>query len=646
MRRLRAFVPTQAPLLLGLVLAMAWVGLERGALPVLSLLYGLAFLIVLHAARSREGVLNDPRTLLLWAIAFRVALFPTVPDLSDDAFRYIWDGWLSSQGENPYARVPADAELSHLQGDRLFTEMNSPLYFSIYPPLSQILFLPAGAAHAHIGWPGSFYVLKATILLLEITGLALLLQALRRTGRRLAPFVLYAWNPLVLVAVAGNAHSEGAMMLGVGLLVWGLSSRSPWASGLGVAAAGMVKVVPFAWSLLLLRFSALRWGWRRTAIAAATAAGLSVALLLPFWFPGLWSRVTTSAELYVRHFEFNAGLYFLLKEIGVRWTGEDPSAALGPALRVAFLLWLVAVSLLHSARDEGSVIRGFVLIVTGYLLLATTVHPWYLLWVLPFLPFTSLLRPAWLWASFASFGTYFTYWEVEDPTRVHLTLTALVWLGFLLLLLGQFAPAAYDGLLRWAGRRKARHLAPHLEGKSVLDLGAGEGYVAAALAKRGRQVVAADVAPMRKARVPYAVYDGRHLPFPSKSVDHVVLSLVLHHARDADQVVREAFRVARGTVVVTESTYRSKAGLRLLRIMDRAANRFRGGGVLRGMEEDLHFRTVEEWEETFRKEGGRVVRTRWLNRTIHRYVLFEVDPSPAVSEERGPRRGLRGREPV
>ena len=632
-----------ALVLLALVLAMSGTGLQRQALPVLFPLYGLAFAVLIHGLHRAPDRLGDPRVLLVWAVAFRLALFPILPDLSDDAFRYIWDGWLTYQGLNPYAATPADPALAHLHGEVLFREMNSPEFYSVYPPLAQLLFLPAGAAYAWVGWPGAFFVWKGTILFMEVGGAALLLQALRNLGRPLAPFALYAWNPLVLVTVAGNAHTEGAMILGVGLAVWGLTAARPWTAWVGLGVAGMVKAIPFAWSLLLARGSAVLWGWRRTATALGILAVAALGLTAFFWSPGMVDRVGSSVNLYVRYFEFNAGLYFLLKEGIVHWVGTDPTEVLGPALRWAFLLWLAGVSLLHPARDPRTLLRGFLLVVSGYLILATTVHPWYLLWVLPLLPFTSLLRAPWTWVSFASFATYFIYLDVPDPHTLHLRLTAVVWGGFLVLALREAGPAGYQWLLRWAGRRKARHLAPHLPEGTVLDLGAGEGYVAEALARRGYRVLCADVAPMRKAHVPFLLYDGTTLPFPTRSVDATVLSLVLHHARDPRSVLREALRVSRKRVVVTESTYRTPWGLRVLTFLDRFVNRVRGEGALRGMEEQLHFRRVEEWEELFREEGARMVRRRWLNRTGHRYILFELEPrgGPGPRADSAPGRGLR-----
>jgi SAM-dependent methyltransferase len=97
----------------------------------------------------------------------------------------------------------------------------------------------------------------------------------------------------------------------------------------------------------------------------------------------------------------------------------------------------------------------------------------------------------------------------------------------------------------------------------VLDLGAGEGFVAELIG-----AVAVDVGAFRKARVPYVVYDGRRLPFGDGGFDTVVVLLTLHHCVDPDTVLNEALRVARGRVIVTESVYRNALGLWWLRRRD------------------------------------------------------------------------------
>src|SRR5436309_5310286 len=85
-----------------------------------------------------------------------------------------------------------------------------------------------------------------------------------------------------------------------------------------------------------------------------------------------------------------------------------------------------------------------------------------------------------------------------------------------------------------------------IEGPRLLDLGAGEGYVAAALARRGQRAVCADVGPFRRVPIPYVVYDGRRLPFRDATFDTTFVRLTLHHCAAPEATLDEAIRVTRG----------------------------------------------------------------------------------------------------
>jgi 2-polyprenyl-3-methyl-5-hydroxy-6-metoxy-1,4-benzoquinol methylase len=93
-------------------------------------------------------------------------------------------------------------------------------------------------------------------------------------------------------------------------------------------------------------------------------------------------------------------------------------------------------------------------------------------------------------------------------------------------------------------------------GRSVLDLGCGLGGYSRALAERGFDVRALDVAPdyVERARsigVDAEVYDGERIPMEDGSVETVILLEVVEHLDDPGGLLREARRVARGNVMVT-----------------------------------------------------------------------------------------------
>ena len=95
------------------------------------------------------------------------ALLHLPPSLSDDAYRYVWDGQVQAHGINPYQYVPQDPALEFLQDGALYDHLNSPAFYSVYPPVSQLIF--GAAAHLFDGnWWAIHYTIKLVFVLAEL----------------------------------------------------------------------------------------------------------------------------------------------------------------------------------------------------------------------------------------------------------------------------------------------------------------------------------------------------------------------------------------------------------------------------------------------------------------------------------------------
>ena len=135
-----------------------------------------------------------------------------------------------------------------------------------------------------------------------------------------------------------------------------------------------------------------------------------------------------------------------------------------------------------------------------------------------------------------------------------------------------------QAFLRRYASNEARALLPWVWGPHLLDLGAGEGWVAEALRRRMPVwVCAADVGPFGLAADPYVVYDGARLPFGDGAFDTTLLSFVLHHTETSDVVLDEAVRVTRERLLVVESVYRDRLERFWLDLLDGRLNRYRHG---------------------------------------------------------------------
>ena len=561
-------------------------------------------LVVLLWRRNEVGL----RTVVLLALLMRLAYLWLPPILSDDVFRYLWDGLIQSRGINPYAFTPDDPHLSVLHDEPIYRALNSTSYFSVYPPLSQILFR-VGAWFYSVDWQASYFVIKGLLAASEAGALVLLARIL--PARRL---MLYAWNPLVVVAAAGQAHTESlAVLCLVAAWFFARDGRGGWAS-VALAGAGLVKLYPFVLYPLLWR----RFGWQSVWPGVLAAAALS----LPYAHPDALAHVFASLDLYVRSFEFNAGVYYGVKKAFEIFTGADWSKQIGPAFRWLFLLSLPLVYALDW-RGNLTFRRSAVVVLGLFFAFSTTIHPWYLL---PLLALTAAARPPswhWHWLSVASIGTYLLY--VGGPYWLWVVIG---WSGWGVLLIIRYAAPALECVMRRRARRKVDLLLPYLSAStdaSVLDLGAAEGYVGRELGQRtSTDVVLADIRDLNQTTLPHVVFDGRHLPFENDAFDAVLLVFVLHHAADPMALLEEARRVCKGRIIVVESIYTHRLQRALLTLLDRSANFVRSGGVIRTWSEPLHFDTFDGWIAQFRARGADVLTAKDLGGTIHHRAIYVI----------------------
>ncbi|WP_164490151.1 glycosyltransferase 87 family protein [Runella sp. SP2] len=360
-----------------------WIGyeIERTQSKTLILVYGSLFLVYgLVVTRFWNAI--QIRWWMGVAVLFRLILLCSTPVLSDDFFRFVWDGRLLVAGFNPYLYLPSDLLpssifLSANLTTTLYEGLNSPNYFTVYPPLNQLFF---GIA-AWIGGDNiqlSVVVMRVIILMAEVGNCWLLSSpqnlGIQPAAKRKINGLVYALNPLVIVELTGNLHFEAVTLFFVLLALRWLNRPCgkdsyfiPSAVALGLGAS--VKLLPLIFLPLLVR----RIGWQKGIIYGAIVGATMVGLFLPFLSKSLFINVGKSLDLYFQKFEFNASVYYLLREVGYWITGYNLIQSLGPVLS---LITLGTVSWL--AFQKRSLAEKMLLSLTIYFFLATTVHPWYI----------------------------------------------------------------------------------------------------------------------------------------------------------------------------------------------------------------------------------------------------------------------------
>jgi len=357
--------------------------------------------------------------LIGFAVLFRLLLFPHLPELSDDYFRFLWDGRLWASGINPFLWLPsAIIEFSELPTGIsmvLFEQLNSPEYFTVYPPIAQFIYGAAAGLFPDNDL-AAVIVMRSFLLLGDVLAFVSLRSLLRHFRMSESLAFLYVLNPLVIVEFTGNLHFEGLMM-GFVLAALALLVHKRWLlSALLFGMAVSTKLVPLIFLPFLIRHA----GWRISLTYFATVALICVALFAPFLSVTLIQNFASSLDLYFQSFEFNASIYYLLREVGYLWKGYNVIQWLGPALSVVTFLVIMVWGLTarYGTRDT-ELPTAWMGAHTVFLLLATTVHPWYVGISLALMPLTNFRYPA-LWSAMAylSYATYRTTDYIEDLNLV------------------------------------------------------------------------------------------------------------------------------------------------------------------------------------------------------------------------------------
>ena len=356
-------------------------------LGVASVAYVAALLLIGRLGGHPTRHPADRRALagcLLLAIAWRIVLLGSAPLVSDDVYRYVWDGRVQQHGINPLRAAPADPALSRLHTDLTRRiDPTSAVLPSIYPPLAQRLFLGVTRLHE------SVLAMVAAMLACDLMVIGLIWRWLAATGRSPWWVLAYAWHPLVALEGAGGAHIDVAGTLLLVGAAYGLSRRRSLLAAVGLAGAFAVKLLPAVLLPLL---------WKRIRLADAAAALLLVVLLyLPF-LDG-WQLPVGSLGTYLAQWRFNGPLFR-----GLAW-GIGTAPAIGLAVTIGLAVAVHARRRLD--RDDPA---AWARPLAATLCLLPAIYPWYLVWLIPFLgPAVNWPLVVWTLASMLTYTVWTPY---------------------------------------------------------------------------------------------------------------------------------------------------------------------------------------------------------------------------------------------
>ena len=341
-------------------------------------------------------------------MALRITFLPLAPALSQDVYRYLWDGLIQLDGQSPFLTVPS--ELGLILPTPWFGLIPDAAAATPHAPFAQMVFLALAVAGGT--------VVQAKLLWIGMdlgVGWMLGRVALFSGRSRRLTQLLYLWSPLLVVEVAWSGHMIPLTLFLLTLVV--LLARAPGSSGLAAGLASMVTPI----SLAAVPPLARRMGRR---FFVGCLGGILLAVL-----PYAWSGrgMLRGALAPVSDTTFLEGPFLLLA-----------SALPGDWLpRVAAALAVLAVGVwaaAHRYRPE----RALLWVLGAAVVLTPALHPCVVLGVLPF----AALRVSRPWLAFTGLS-FFAYVAVEpglggtlvQPVWVHL----VVWLPLL-------------GMLAWEGR--------------------------------------------------------------------------------------------------------------------------------------------------------------------------------------------------
>ena len=344
-------------------------------------------------------------------ILFRLIFLLSTPLLSQDFFRFLWDGMLLSNGLNPYEATP---DLLNQTAPLFSTPFSQELYkgmgalsaehYSNYPPINQLGFYLASL----IGGNSILANIISIRVLLILSDLGIfwfgikLLDYLNRSKKRIG---LYFLNPLIIVELTGNLHWEGFMVFFFifGLYLIFVKNQWKWAT-IPMAISVASKLIPL---LILPLF------WRFLKPKKSMLFGLLILLCLFLFFVPFFlgadnlSHYLNTIGLWFNRFEFNGSIYYVIRAIGYEVKGYNIIRKLG-TVSPYIILGIVAVfTFIRNNKTPQVLLTGMLFCLSCYFFIATTVHPWYIVSLVSLAIFTNYSYPL-IWSALVvlSYATY------------------------------------------------------------------------------------------------------------------------------------------------------------------------------------------------------------------------------------------------
>ena len=347
--------------------------------------------------------------ILFFGISFRLVLFFAYPWLSDDFYRFIWDGLVIGENINPYEYTPSELikKVEVLGTKKIFGELYgkmsnlNSLNYSPYPPINQFLFFLSTSFKKDIFF--SLISMRSLIIVSDILNFFIGCRILKKLKFKEEKILWYFLNPLVIIELTGNLHFEGFMLtfFGFGILLF-LENKKflaffPLALSVGTKLITII-IIPF-----LINQKKLGQNFKILILFF----GL---LFFIFFFPiGINNlpKFYNTIKLWFSNLEFNGSIYYVIRYLGYKIKGYNIIKSVGSI--TPFLTTIIMLSLLFRKNNQKikTILENMFLLLFLFYLISMVIHPWYIITILYLGLFTKYNFQI-IWSAFI-FLTYSAY---------------------------------------------------------------------------------------------------------------------------------------------------------------------------------------------------------------------------------------------
>jgi alpha-1,6-mannosyltransferase len=297
----------------------------------------------------------------------------TPPTLSDDMYRYVWDGRVQAQGLSPYRYPPKAPQLAYLREEAIWLHINRKASVTVYPPAAEMTYAVLWRI-----WPDNVRWFQMMIAASGLLAGGLLVGLLRALGRSPARVLIYLWSPLLAFETAHAAHVDGLILpLLVGAW-WARVKERDSLMGVLLGLAAAMKFYPALLLPALWRPYHPQGRWRLPLAFSATVFVTYLPYLLRYG-----NEVIGFLPKYLKE-QFNIGPLVNLLLSFFYQAGFEAKQGVG-LLLLAILALISLAMVLQPARDGETALRRCIWLIGAYTLLSYNLFSWYLLWLLPLL---------------------------------------------------------------------------------------------------------------------------------------------------------------------------------------------------------------------------------------------------------------------